>query len=546
MVCSGRGGKTSWESGPVVTTSDISNGEGVVAGLGTLLATKKGGVGVIFHSADCSVLNYVNEAFDNLDKMSAVMTLSIENPSSVILGDVQSVAEGHRWRPVAVPGATKGRFALFRLSSRDLGAATKLDQLDGNFSVAVRSAHMEALAVGQGLAGLLDADNAPSGQFGRILVYYYRRSTMIAVYSDAGVLSELRLLPQSEGGCPQTLRNDFSLMLQKAPSPEVLVTVFQCAEGVETLVEELGAVKSVTGVNVSLQVLERSVFPEFCQSAGLPLRLTGDFLPLEMAIEYPEWLVGHGIGGKVEESTAIALASADFLASSSEARQSVPTPSDLKIFLLGKFLRAVLFLSTIGLLAWWAWEGWQKYRSDEWAVDMEEVGATSGEVAGLQGQKQTFEEFKKITQPKPEGAFAMEIALGLFPSGGEVLVETIAISVKDRAAAGFGESGAGKKEISIEFGGMATQRGIALLNRLRNQQYLDSVVRTASDTFKLGAGSTGTPVFSFSERRRESGGSSGEGDKYTVSFSGQFVLPFEVLSLGGGEVMGASGEVIVQ
>lgn len=540
MVCTGKGSKSTWEEGPRVTTSDIANGDGIVAGLGTLLASKRGGVGVIFHSADCSVLNYVKESFDSADKMAVVQSLSIDNPASIILGDVQSVAEGHRWRPMIVPGAAKGRFALFRLSNRDMAAAMKLEQLDGNFSVAVRSAHMEALAVGQGLAGLLDADNAPTQEFGRILVYYYRRSTMIAVYSPQGILSELRLLPQGEGGCPQTLRNDFSLILQKAPSPEMLVTVFECAEGASALVEELGAVKSVAGVNVSLQVLERGVFPDFCQSAGLPIRLTGEFIPMEMAIEYPEWLVGHGIGGKVEEATAVGMATADFLANSAEARQSTPTPTDLKLFLFGKLFRLAGALATISFLGWAVWDGWQKYRSDEWAVDMNEAQATTLRVADLRRQKAVFKEFSKMSQAKPDGAFAMELALGLFPSADEVRLESLsfAISKNEADLGGGGLAEAGRGAISIQFDGRATQRGLALLNRLRNQQYVSSIVQTACEVFKLQPTEFGEPRFSFSERRV---GDEGSEQKYSYSFNGTFELP---LAAGGGDASGG-GEVYV-
>lgn len=528
MVCSGKGAKSTWEEGPPITASDIVNGDGIVAGLGTLLSSKRGGVGVIFHSADCSVLNYVKESFDSADKMAVVQSLSIENPSNIILGDVQSVAEGHRWRPVVVTGATKGRFALFRLSNRDMSAAMKLEQLDGNFSVTVRSAHMEALAVGQGLAGLLDADNAPTKEFGRILVYYYRRSTMVAVYNPQGLLSELRLLPQAEGGCPQTLRNDFSLILQKAPSAEMLVTVFQCAEGVEALVEELGAVKSVSGVNVSLQVLERGVFSEFCQSAGLPLRQTGEFLPMEFAVEYPEWLIGHGIGGKIEEATALGMGTADFLANSSEARQSIPTPTDLKLFLFGKLFRLAGIVGAIAFVGWGGWGAWQKYRSDEWSVDMAEAQSMASKVADLKRQKNIFEEFQKVTQSKPDGAYAMELALGLFPTGDEVRLESLSFTV-EKPTTGFEEGGGGNtgSVLSIKFEGRATQRGLALLNRLRNQQYLSSIVQTASEAFRLKTGSTGEARFSFSERREGDGGAGNGADapKYSYSFSGTFDLP---------------------
>lgn len=544
MVCTGKGAKSTWEEGPPVATSDITSGDGIVAGLGTLLATKRGGVGVIFHSADCSVLNYVKESFDSPDKLAVVQTLSIDNPSSIILGDVQSVAEGHRWRPMLVPGAAKGRFALFRLSNRDMGAAMKLEQLDGNFSVSVRSAHMEALAVGQGLAGLLDADNAPTQEFGRILVYYYRRSTMIAVYNPQGVLSELRLLPQSEGGCPQTLRNDFSLILQKAPSPEMLVTVFECAEGAETLVEELGAVKSVAGVNVSLQVLERGVFPEFCQSAGLPLRRTGEFLPMELAVEYPEWLVSHAIGGKAEEATAVGMATADFLTNSAEARQSTPTPTDLKLFLVGKLFRIVAVLGVLAALGWGAWTSWQKYRSDEWAVDMEEAQSMTLKVAELRRQKTVYDEFSKVAQAKPDGAFAMELALGIFPSIDEVQLASLSFTMEKAAGDDLGAGGTGAGQggvISIRFDGMATQRGLALLNRLRNQQYLSSIVQTSCETFKLSPTLFAEPRFSFSERRL--GGEGAEEQKYSYSFSGTFELPV-VGSPGEGVGIAEQGETI--
>ncbi len=526
MVCSGKGNKTTWEEGPPVTVGDIARGEGVVAGLGSLLSIKKGGVGVILHSADCSVLNYVKESFDSVDKLGAVQVLSAENPASIILGDVQSVAEGHRWRPMVVPGASKGRFALFRLSNRDITAATNLGKLDGNFSVAVRSAHMEALAVGQGLAGLLDADNAPAGEFGRILVYYYRRSTMIAVYNPLGILSELRLLPQSEGGCPQTLRNDFSLILQKAPSSEMLVTVFQCAEGVEALVDELGLVKSVSGVNVSLQVLERGVFPEFCQSAGLPLRQTGEFLPIEFAIEYPEWLVSHGIGGKAEEATAISLAGADFLSSGAEARQSIPTPTDLKAFIFGKLFRAVLFLGLVGYLGWAGWESWRMYRSSEWSVDLSEAQQVGATIQEFRRQQRLAEEFKEATKPTPDGAFAMELLLGLFPIVDEVKVEAASIAMGS-AGGDFGV--AATRTLEISFSGAATQRGIALLNRLRNQQYLASIVKNAADAFQLPAEVIGEPKFSFSERRMET---EQEG-KYDYSFTGSFTLPLDSQNPGG-------------
>jgi len=531
MVCSGKGNKSSWEQGPGVTAADIAGGDGIVAGLGTLLSSKKGGVGVIFHSADCSVLNYVKESYDSVDKLAVVQALSVENPGSVILGDVQNVVEGHRWRPMAVPGAVKGRFALFRLSNRDMTAASKLAQLDGNFSVAVRSAHMEALAVGQGMAGLLDAENAPAGAFGRILVYYYRRSTMLAVYNAQGVLSELRLLPQSEGGCPQTLRNDFSLMLQKAPSSEMLVTVFQCAEGVDALVEELGTVKSVAGVNVSLQVLERAVFPEFCKSAGLPLRQTGEFLPMEFAIEYPEWLVGHGIGGKNEEAVAIALAGSDFSQNSAEGRRSIPSPTDLKFFILGKLLRAAMFAGIVAFLGWASWSGWQMYRSEEWSVDMDEAQQASSKVSELSQQKALAKEFKDAVKPKPDAAFAMELALALFQSPEEAKLENLGVELS--------KDSEGAESILINFSGVASQRGISLLNRLRNQQYLASIVQNAGEVFKV-AEVLGEPKFSFSEQTAALGD---EGGKYGFSFNGEFQVPINPEGTGESEISDDGGAV---
>lgn len=536
MVCSGKGSKSAWEEGPSVTPSDIASGDGIVAGLGTLLASKKGGVGVIFHSADCSVLNYVKETYDSVDKLGVVQALSVENPAGIILGDVQSVADGHRWRPMAVPGAAKGRFALFRLSNRDMTGAVKLGQLDGNFSVAVRSAHMEALAVGQGMAGLLDADNAPAGEFGRILVYYYRRSTMVAVYNPQGLLSELRLLPQSEGGCPQTLRNDFSLILQKAPSSEMLVTVFQCAGGIEALVEELGSAKSVAGVNVSLQVLERGVFPEFCQSAGLPLRRTGEFLPMEFAIEYPEWLVGHGIGGKNDEATAIALATADFSQNSAEAAQSIPTPADLKFFILGKLFRLLAAVAILAGTGWASWSAWKMYRSEEWGVDMKEVQDTAGKVAELRSQKTLADEYQAAIKPKPDGAYAMELVLALFPAGDELSLSNLSVEF-GKEDGGMGGTGMGGGDVlRMRFEGSATQRGIALLNRLRNQQYLSSIIQNANQAFRLEQGATGEPKFSFSERRTAA---TQDNSRYSYDFSGTFDLP-----LGGGMIGSGGGASI--
>jgi hypothetical protein len=541
MVCSGKGNKSSWESGPTVTPADIAGGDGIVAGLGTLLSSKKGGVGVIFHSADCSVLNYVKEAYDSTDKMAVIQALSVENPSSVILGDVQNVVEAHRWRPMSVPGASKGRFALFRLSNRDMTAAGKLGQLDGNFSVAVRSAHMEALAVGQGMAGLLDAENAPAGSFGRILVYYYRRSTMLAVYNAQGVLAELRLLPQAEGGCPQTLRNDFSLMLQKAPSPEMLVTVFQCAEGVDALVEELGAVKSVAGVTVSLQVLERAVFPEFCKSAGLPIRQTGEFLPMEFAIEYPEWLVSHGIGGKTEEAITIAMAGADFAQNSAEGRRSVPTPTDLKFFLFGKFLKFAAVIGLIGWAGWSGWSAWQMYRSEAWTVDMNEVQQVSEKVASLNQQKALAQELQVALKDKPGAPFAMEVALVLFASPEEALLDQLTITFEE-SEGDMGE--AAKKQIKLSFGGVATARGISLLNRLRNQQYLTSVVKNAGDTFKVSE-LVGDPKFSFSEQSIPSD-ANGQSSSYKFSFTGECLVPIKPANQGeaGMTVEGDNGEIV--
>lgn len=497
MVCVGHGQKSRWEEGPSVSISDFSSGDGLISGLGTLLSSHKSGVGVIVHVADCAVLNAVKEAYDSADKTAVVRVLSVENPSSIILGDVQSAVEGHRWRPMVVSGAKKGKFALFRLSSRDLAAGQKLGQLDGPFSIAVRAAPMEAIVVGQAIAGVLDAESAPAGEFGRILVYYYRRSTMIAVYNPQGILTELRLLPQSEGGVPQTLRNDFSLILQKAPSTEMLVTVFQCAEGVDVLAEELGSVKSVSGVNVSLQILERQVLPEFCKSAGLPL-LAGDKpLPLEFGVEYPDWLVAHAIGGKVEETQMLDMAKSDFAQDSAEATASIPTPADLKVFIVGKLFKIALFAVTVGLLGFFAWEGFQRIRSDEWNVDMAKVEDSSDKIVKLRVELQKTEEVKKLLIPEADINFAMEAFLALFPDPKETEIRNLQFDYKQPSDPEAG------RILDMTFSGQATRRGLALLNRIRGEEYLTSLlvgVANSQDVPIAQYIQQNPPRFSFSER----------------------------------------------
>ena len=497
MICVGHGKKSRWEQGPVVAVSDFSSGDGLISGLGSLLASHKGGVGVIIHVADCAVLNSVKEMYDSTDKAAVVRVLSVENPSSIILGDVQSVAEGHRWRPMAVPGAKKGKFALFRLSSRDLAAGQKLSQLDGPFSVSVRAAAMESIVVGQAIAGVLDAETAPAGEFGRILVYYYRRSTMIAVYNPQGILTELRLLPQSEGGVPQTLRNDFSLILQKAPSSEMLVTVFQCAEGVDVLAEELGSVKSVSGINVSLQILERQVLPEFCRSAGLPL-VSGDTpLPLEFGVEYPDWLMAHAIGGKNEEAQMLDMAKADFAQDSAEGTASIPSPTDLKIFIFGKLFKFGLLLSTLGLLGFFGWQSWNQYRSEEWNVDMGKVQEAADKIVRLRVETQKTEEVKKQLIPEADVNFAMEAFLALFPDPKETEMRNFSFDYKqpDDEEAG--------RILDMTFSGQATRRGLALLNRLRGEEYLTSLLTGVADSQDVPIAQyirENPPKFSFSER----------------------------------------------
>lgn len=525
MICVGHGKKSRWEAGPAVVVSDFSTGDGLVAGLGTLLGSHKGGIGVIIHVADCAVLNAVKEVYDSSDKAAVVRVLSVENPSTIILGDVQSVAEGHRWRPMIVSGAKKGKFALFRLSSRDLAAGQKLAQLDGPFSVAVRAAPMEAVAVGQAIAGVLDAETAPAGEFGRILVYYYRRSTMIAVYNPQGVLTELRLLPQPEGGVPQTLRNDFSLILQKAPSPEMLVTVFQCAEGVDVLAEELGSVKSVSGVNVSLQILERQVLPEFCKSAGLPL-LAGDTpLPLEFGVEYPDWLMAHAIGGKADEMQMLDMAKADFAQDSAEATASIPTPTDLKLFILGKFFKIGLALLTVGLLGLFGWQSWNQVRSEEWNVDMAKVEEISDKVLKLRSESQKVEEVKKYLIPEADVNFAMETFLALFPDPKETEMRDFTFSYKQPEDPSEG------RVLDMTFAGKATRRGLALLNRLRGEEYLTSLVSGVADAQGVPMSEfikKNPPRFSFSERAadlRESNPDDEEAFSFEFNGSLQMSVP---------------------
>jgi hypothetical protein len=526
-VCSGHGKKSKWENGPTVAAADFSTGDGIVSGLGSLLSSHKGGVGVIVHMADCSVLNYVKDSYDSPDKVAAVRVMSVENPASVILGDVQSATEGHRWRPISISGAKKGRFGLFRLSSRDLTAGLKLAQLDGPFSVGVRSAHMEALVVGQAMAGVLDAENAPAAAFGRILVYYYRRSTMIAVYNTEGVLSELRLLPQSEGSVPQTLRNDFSLILQKAPSPEMLVTVFQCADGADVLAEELGSVKSVSGVNVSLQILERQVLPDFCRSAGLPLILGDTPLPMEFAVEYPDWLSTHAICGKSEEALMLDMAKADFAQSNAEAAASVPLPGDLKIFLLAKVMRLFLFLGVVGFAAWGGFKAWTYLKSEEWNVDLVQVEETSQKVAKLKVEEIKVAEVKKLMSPSPDANFAMELALALFPDSNETLISRMSFTMKE------GKDDPDTILLDMTFSGEATRRGLALLNRLRGQDYLASVVLDVGDrqgmVFEKALGEN-PPKFSFSETAKSPSSNDEVEDPekaFVFDFSGaaQFKLP---------------------
>ena len=527
-VCVGHGKKSRWENGPTVSASDFNSGDGLVAGLGTLLASHRGGVGVIVHMADCSVLNYVKDTYDSPEKLAAVRVMSVENPASVILGDVQSASEGHRWRPISISGAKKGKYGLFRLSSRDLTAGLKLSQLDGPFSVSVRSAHMEALVVGQAIAGVLDAESAPVGEFGRILVYYYRRSTMIAVYNTQGQLSELRLLPQSEGSVPQTLRNDFSLILQKAPSPEMLVTVFQCAEGAEVLAEDLGSVKSVSGVSVALQILERQVMPDFCRSAGLPLVLGDTPLPIEFAVEYPDWLSSHAICGKNEEMSMLDMAKGDFTQSNAEVAASVPAPSDLKVFILGRVLKAFLVLGILGFLIWGGLKAWSYTRSEEWSVDLDKVEEASQEVSVLRAEKLKVSEVKKLMSPRPDANFVMELGLAVFPDSAETLVERFSFQTKP-----YGE-GEGLIVLDLTFNGQATRRGLALLNRLRGQDYLSGVISTTGERQGLDLEKVLTetpPKFSFSETARNSrndGSETADPEKeYLFDFSGtmQVILP---------------------
>jgi hypothetical protein len=524
MVCAGHGKKSRWAEGPSIAVSDFSTGDGIMAGLGSLLSSHKGGVGVIIHVADCSVLNSVKEMYDSVEKMAVVRVLSVENPSSVILGDVHGASEGHRWRPMLVSGAKKGKFALFRLSSRDLTAGQKLAQLDGPFSVAVRAAGMEAIVVGQAIAGVLDAESAPAGEFGRILVYYYRRSTLIGVYSPQGVLTELRLLPQSEGGVPQTLRNDFSLILQKAPSPEMLVTVFQCAEGVEVLAEELGSVKSVSGVNVSLQILERQVLPEFCKSAGLPLLLGDNPLPLEFGVEYPEWLTSHAIGGKVEELQMLDLAKADFAQDSAEGVASVPSPRDLKLFILGRLSRGVLAILTVGLLGLLGWQSFSNLRSEEWSVDMDKVAEISDKIMRLRAEAQKTEKIKKLLIPQADINFAMEVFLALFPDANETEIKTFQFDYKQPVGEEVG------RILDMTFSGEATRRGLALLNRLRGEDYLTSLVSgvaAAQDLPVVQYIRSNPPRFSFAERAANLRDDVTEDeDTFAFEFNGNFQMIF--------------------
>lgn len=524
MVCVGHGKKSRWETGPSIAVGDFSSGDGLISGLGSLLSSHKGGVGVIIHVADCAVLNAVKEAYDSSDKAAVVRVLSVENPSTIILGDVQSAVEGHRWRPMIVSGAKKGKFALFRLSSRELAAGQKLAQLDGPFSVAVRAAAMEAIVVGQSIAGVLDAESAPAGEFGRILVYYYRRSTMIAVYNPKGILTELRLLPQAEGGVPQTLRNDFSLILQKAPSAEMLVTVFQCAEGVDVLAEELGSVKSVSGVNVSLQILERQVLPEFCKSAGLPLLADGAALPLEFGMEYPDWLMAHAIGGKVEEMQMLDMAKADFSQESAEGTASIPSPSDLKIFILGKMFKVGLFLATLGLLGLFGWQSWSQVQSEEWNVDFSEVDKVADKIVQLRVEKQKTEEVKRLLIPEADVNFAMEAFLALFPDPKETEMINFSFDYKQQNE----DEG---RILDMTFSGRATKRGLALLNRLRGEDYLVSIMVGVADSQDVPIAQNirqNPPRFSFSERAaslRE--GDPDDENSFNVEFNGslQMVIP---------------------
>jgi hypothetical protein len=524
-VCSGHGKKSKWEVGPTVAAADFSTGDGIVSGLGSLLSSHKGGVGVIVHMADCSVLNYVKDSYDSPDKAAAVRVMSVENPASVILGDVQSASEGHRWRPISISGAKKGRFGLFRLSSRDLTAGLKLAQLDGPFSVGVRSAHMEALVVGQAMAGVLDAENAPAAAFGRILVYYYRRSTMIAVYNTEGMLSELRLLPQAEGSVPQTLRNDFSLMLQKAPSPEMLVTVFQCADGADILAEELGSVKSVSGVNVSLQILERQVLPDFCRSAGLPLVLGDTPLPIEFAVEYPDWLGTHAICGKAEEAQMLDMAKADFAQSNAEGAASVPLPIDLKMFLLGKALRLALFLGIIGFGIWGGFKVWSYAQSEEWNVDLAKVEESSQKVASLKAEETKVAEVKKLMSPSPDANFVMELGLALFPDSNETLITRMAFTMKEV------KDDPDAITLDMTFSGQATRRGLALLNRLRGQDYLASIVMDAGERQGMAFEKSlenSPPKFSFSETSKSQTSKEGENTDPEKAFLFEFTGAMQV------------------
>lgn len=542
MISIGHGKKNKWEKGPSVVASDFSTGDGIIAGLGVLLAMKKGGVGIIFHSADCSVLNSVKDVYDTPEKMAQVRTLCQENPGAVILGDVAGVVEGNRWRPIVVSGAKKGRYALFRLSLRDIAAGLKIAQLDGSFSVAVRSAHMEALTVGQALAGVFEGDEQIGEGAGRVLVYYYRRNTMIAVYNPQGGMTELRLLPQNEGGVPQTLKNDFSLILQKSEAANMLVTVFQCADGVEALAEELGAIKSVPGVNVTLQILERHAFAEFCKSGGLALGAPedGGFVPIEFAIESQEWLLSHSITGKADELTMMDMATSDYAKAGIEEEASLPTPSDLKMFLAGRALQVLVFLGCVGLGLFSAFSVWKMMQTTEWGVDLVKAQKIAEKVDGLEAEKAKVKDVKKILLPKADGRFALELVLALFPSEEGKLTQ-LNFTYKTPEERGTGQGG-GKtpgqkgtvaKTLMLSFSGKASDRGVAMLNRLRNEKVLSNLIKEAGMAAGLEElNIVGTPVIAFSERSQDDGPSTGDGGKeamgphYTFAFSGTLNIDF--------------------
>lgn len=454
---------------------------------------KSKSLGVILHMADEFGTSDLAPGISADTDFESVRDLCCSDPQTA-LGDLNADSVGNSWRALPYWGVNEGerRSVAIQMSRRAQSLFFELDRYAQSRNIPVITAAYAAPLEALRLAPfLLDAE-APHGK-GDILVFQYRRFSVLAVISVEQELIQMRVLPHRMGmDYPNSLGEVLSKTAAMFGLEDAAVTIAAMSQvNQDAMVADLSAYFS-ENAPMNIGLVAPGEIDAFSSLAGKGR--------CEMAIGDAALLKRLSERNPMAESTTFkqlgeGWATQNFFGISEEEREIFPPLRDLRLLRFFMHAKLAAAAAVLGLGIWTGFEFVRAATSDSWHVEEQAAGGTTAELTKLQKDRNRFEYWENLMARRSEGWLAMELLVQLFrPDSGLVVSESNYKVEGNYSAAGekksrgkAAEDASGKKlgfTRTWVISGYSKPEGTAALTKLSSESFLQQQFEKMAKEFK--------------------------------------------------------------